>query len=67
MNDLSVIIAHNENATKEAQINAIKATGKVALVQKLSGLLNIGDVKEYDTVQDARQAAHGLFGQWYIA
>lgn len=67
MNDLSVIIAQNENVTKEAQINAIKASGRVALVQKLSGILNIGDVKQYDTVQDARQAAYGLFGQWYIA
>lgn len=67
MNDLSVIIAQNETATKQAEINTIKALGKTALVQKLAGLLTIGDVKQFDTVQDARQAAHGLAGQWYIA
>lgn len=67
MNDLSVIIAQNERAEKLANIKDIKEGGRVALVQEVAGLSGIGDVKTFDNVADAKSAAYGLQGNWYIA
>lgn len=66
MHDLSVIVAQNEHATRQASIDAITRAGKVALVQEIAGILGIGEVREYNTTSEAKQAAVGLSGTWKL-
>jgi hypothetical protein len=66
MHDLSVIVAQNEHAARQASIEAITRTGKVALVQEIVGVLGIGEVREFSTAHEAKQAALGLPGAWKL-
>ena len=66
MHDLSVIVAQNEHAARQASIDAITRTGKVALVQQTLGILGIGEVREFRTAHEAKQAALGLPGSWKL-
>lgn len=67
MNDLAVITAVNEQATRQAKLDSIAASGKVALYEQTQGIVNIGSIEVYDTVAEARTAAAGRKGDWKVA
>jgi len=66
MHDLSVIVAGNEQAAREAQLKDIYNRGKAALYQKQAGIIGIGEIREYSTTSEAKQAALGLSGDWVL-
>lgn len=67
MNDLAVITAVNEQATRQAQLDSVVASGKVALYEQTRGIVSIGSIEVYDTVAEARTAAAGRKGEWKVA
>lgn len=56
MNDASVIVSQNNRAVKQAEIDKLKAAGRVVVVKRRLGIDDIESYTTYDSIQEARLA-----------